>query len=140
MNPIIFAIIAAVAFGLWTVFHRLAAPHVNQVIGAIIVSLVAVLLGGLVWLFQKHPDQYVTNWKGWLFLILAGLAAFLIDFFALKTYGSGLPVTIGGPIIIGGSIAIATLIGFLMGDSVTAIKLFGILLLASGAAILAMYQ
>lgn len=139
MNPIIFAIAAAGAFGLWTIFHRLAAPYVNQVMGAILVSSVAIILGGLVWFFQKHPNQYVTDWRGWLFLILAGLMAFLIDFFALKTYGSGLSVTIGGPIIIGGSIAVATIIGFLIGDSITATKVLGILLLAGGAVILAMY-
>jgi len=98
------------------------------------------LFGAFVFLFQKRPDHLVTDPKGVLFVVLAGLAAFLIDFFALKTYASGLPVTIGGPIIIGGSIALATVIGFVLGDAVNGIKVFGIFLVVGGAAILSVHQ
>lgn len=140
MNPIIFAILAALAFGFWTIFHRLAAPHINQTFGAILVSLVAVILGVLVFWLQRKPEQLVTNPKGIIFVVLAGLMAFLIDYFALKTYGSGLSVTVGGPIIIGGSIAVAIILGFLIGDAISAIKIFGLLLIMAGAAILAAHQ
>ena len=136
MAPIIFAVLAAFSFGLWTVFHKLAAPHINQVLGAIIVSFVAVLFGLLSTILQPNQFRFEANQKGLLFVALAGVCAFLIDFFALKTYANGLPVTVGGPIIIGGSIAVAVVIGFFMGDSVTAMKIFGLLLLVAGAAIL----
>lgn len=137
MSPIIFAIITALVFGLWTVFHKLAAPHINQVLGAIVVSGVAVLFGLLTIIAQPTQFRLETNQKGLIFLALAGICAFLIDFFALKTYAAGLPVTIGGPLIIGGSIAVAVMIGFWMGDTITAAKIFGLLLLAAGASILA---
>jgi multidrug transporter EmrE-like cation transporter len=78
-----------------------------------------------------------TDSKGFILLVLAGLCAFGIDFFVLKAYASGLPVTIGGPVIIGGSIAIATIVGFFLGDSVTAQKIIGISLVAIGAVVLA---
>ena len=69
--------------------------------------------------------------------MLAGVSAFLLDLFALQAYSKGLTISVGGPIIIGGSIAIATIAGFLMGDSITALKVFGLLLLMSGAVLLA---
>ncbi len=140
MSPVLYAILAAIAFGAWTVFHRLAGPYVNQVFGAVIVSLTAVVLGALVLTYQTRPHKYVTSDRGVWFLVLAGISAFFIDYFALKTYSSGLPVTVGGPIIIGGSIAVATIIGFALGDSFTWPKLLGLALLIAGAAILATYQ
>lgn len=137
MNPIAFAILAAVAFGAWTVFHKLASPYINQVFGAIIVSLTAVILGSFFLLPNLKQTQLFTNSKGITFLILAGVCAFFIDFFALQAYSKGLALTTGGPIIIGGSIAIATVIGFFFGDSVTTLKLVALALLVSGAALLA---
>ena len=127
MSPIIFAILAALSFGLWTVFHKLASPYINQVLGAILVSFVAVIIGSLWFIPQAKHVQLFTNPKGVIFLICAGVLAFFIDFFTLQAYSKGLTVTIGGPIIIGGSVAIATVIGFFMGDAVTVMKIFGLL-------------
>lgn len=139
MNPIIFAVLAAGAFGLWTVFHKLASPYIDQIFGAILVSLVAVIFG-LIYFFVQQPHQkLVKDSRGVIFLILAGVSAFFIDYLALKAYSGGLSVAVGGPIIIGGSIGIAVIIGFFMGDQVTIPKLLGIFLLASGAAVLARY-
>ena len=139
MNPVVFAILAAFAFGAWTVFHKLASPHINQVFGAILVSLTAVIVGSLWLLPQIKNTQLVTNSKGVIFLVLAGVCAFLIDFFALQAYSKGLPITIGGPIIIGGSIAVASIIGFVFGDSITLAKLLGLGFLIGGTIILSVY-
>jgi len=137
MNPITFAILAAVSFGLWTVFHKLASPYINQVFGAIIVSLTAVVVGSVILVSRVKGIQLVSDPKGIFFLILAGIAAFFIDFLALQAYSKGLPLTIGGPIIIGGSIVIAVLIGFVLGDTITALKVLGIALLIAGTVLLA---
>ena len=74
--------------------------------------------------------------KGIYFLIIAGVAAFFIDFLALHAYSKGLPLSIGGPVIIGGSIAIAIIIGFFMGDTITALKALGLCLIVAGTVIL----
>ena len=138
MNPgIIFALIAAIAFGVWTVFHQLAADKINYLFGAIIVSLTAVV-AGLTFLLPKiKTTTLYSNPKGILFAVLAGLCALAIDYFALKAYDSGLAVSVAGPIIIGGSIAIATLIGFFMGESITLMKVLGLSLVIAGSGILA---
>lgn len=135
-SGIIFAIIAAVAFGTWTVFHQQASKNINSLFGAIIVSLVAVILGMII-IWPKF-NSAITEVKprGILFAVLAGVSALAIDYFALKAYGSGLAISIGGPIIIGGSVAMASLIGFFLGESVTFYKIIGLILIVLGSAIL----
>ncbi len=133
-----YAVLAAIAFGFWTVFHKLASPYINQVFGAILVSFTAVIAGLVVLLPQIRETQLVTNSKGIYFIIGAGICAFLIDFLALNAYAKGLSVNVGGPIIIGGSIAVAGLIGFLMGDPITFVKLAGIGLVILGSVVLSL--
>lgn len=101
---IIFALITAVSFGIWTVFHQQAAQHINPVFGAILVSLTAVILGSIILIPQIREITLFTNQKGIIFVILAGIAALALDIFALKTYASSIPVSVAGPIIIGGGL------------------------------------
>lgn len=68
---------------------------------------------------------------------LAGITAFFIDFLALQAYSRGLSLTIGGPIIIGGSMAVVVLIGFMLGEPITLMKILGIALIVVGGAVLA---
>ena len=134
---IIFAIIAALAFGIWTVFHQQATAHVNPLFGAIIVSLTAAILGFLILLPQIGSLTLYTNSKGIIFAVLAGLCALAIDFFALKAYGTGLQISLGGPLIIGGGVAVAAFIGLLMGDSMNIQKIIGLAFTIIGSALLA---
>lgn len=136
---IIFAVITAFIFALWTAFHQQASAHVNYLFGAIIVSLTAVVVGTILLLPKLQTTTLFTDPKGVFFVILAGICAFGIDYFALKAYGSGMQVSIVGPIIIGGSIAIASIIGFLLGESISLMKILGILFVIAGAAILATF-
>ena len=138
MSAIVFAILAASAFGFWTVFHKLASPHIDQVFGAIIVSLTAVIAGVVILIPRFKTTTLIQDQRGVYFLVLAGIMAFAIDFLALQAYSKGLPISIGGPIIIGGSVAVATIIGFVLGDSITWIKIFGIALLIAGTVVLSM--
>ena len=138
MNPgIIFSVIAAIAFGLWTVFHQQAADKINYLLGAIIVSLTAVVVGLIFLLPNIKTINFSSNPKGILFVVLAGICALAIDYFALKAYGSGLAISIAGPIIIGGSIAVAVSVGFFLGESITLMKIIGLLFVIIGSGILA---
>jgi len=137
MNPVIFAILAAASFGLWTVFHKLASPYINQIFGAILVSLTAAIFGGIIFLFNMKGIQLFSDIRGIIFVVLAGIAAFFIDYLALQAYSKGLSLTVGGPIIIGGSMAVAVMIGLLLGEPLTAIKILGIILIVIGGIVLA---
>jgi len=137
---IIFAIIAAFSFGLWTIFHNRAAPHIDNLFGAIIVSLTAVVLGVLFLIPKIGSKKLLITPIGVLFVVLAGVTALALDFFVLKAYGTGLAISVGGPIIIGGSIAIASVVGFFLGESITLIKLFGIILVIAGSGVLSIFS
>lgn len=140
MHPgVVLAIITATLFGLWTVFHQQASNHINNLFGAIIVSLTAVILGALLFLPSIKSVTLYSNPKGIVFAILAGVCALGLDYFALKTYSSGLQVSIGGPIIIGGSIAVASIIGFFLGESITLPKLIGLTMVIVGSSVLAAF-
>jgi transporter family protein len=136
MNPIYFAIMAAASWGLWTVFHKSASTYINAIVGAIIVSTVAVITGFIMLAPKYKHITLFTSWKGILFVVLAGVMAFFLDYFTLSAFNKGLPVSIGGPIIIGGSVVIATVIGFFLGESFTLLKIVALVMLMGGAAIL----
>lgn len=132
-----FVVVAAISLGLLPVFQRLAAPHVHSVFGAMILSLTAASAGALFLVFRLKPAVPFTDPKGILYAAAAGLFAFLVDVFALKAYASGLAVSTGAPLIIGGSIAVASIVGFFMGEPVGWSKLIAIAMIISGAAYLA---
>ena len=139
MNPgIIFASIAAIAFGFWTFFHQQAADKINYLLGAIIVSLTAVVLGLIILLPKiKTINFSQIQQEGIIFAIAAGVCALAIDYFALRAYDSGLAISVAGPIIISGSITVAVLIGLFLGESITTIKILGLILVIIGSGILA---
>lgn len=135
---IIFAILGALSFGLWTIFHQQASSHINSLFGAILVSFTAVVVGIFIFFPKIKTVTLYSDPKGIILLILAGVCALGIDYFALKAYSSGLEVSVGGPIIIAGSIMIAAIIGFIfLNESVSVLKLAGILLIIIGSGILA---
>ncbi|EKE20860.1 MAG: hypothetical protein ACD_7C00457G0001 [uncultured bacterium] len=138
-SGILFAIIAATAFGAWTVFHQQAASKIDYLVGAIIISFTASILGFIILLPRIKSIDLFSNSKGLIFAVLAGVCALAIDYFALKSYGTGLAVSIAGPIIIGGSIAVATVIGLFLGESLSLVKALGLIMVIGGASILAVY-
>jgi uncharacterized membrane protein len=139
MEGVIFAVVAAVAFGLWTVFHQQASAHIDVLFGAIIVSLTAVIIGAIFLLPKIRTVTLFTDPRGIIFAVLAGVCALAIDYFALKAYGTGLEISIGGPIIIAGSVALAVFIGFFLGESITLMKMLGLAMVIVGAGILASF-
>lgn len=137
---IIFATIAAVVFGLWSVFHQLASKKIDGLLGAIIISLVAVILGIIILVFRAKNHTFIFDYKTIIFVVLAGVCALAIDFFALKAYSSGLEISVVAPVIIGGSIAVASFIGFFLGEVITLYKIVGILFILIGSIILSIFS
>lgn len=139
-RPIVYVVLATISEGLWAVFHKLAAPHITQVFGAIVISLTAVVFGGFFFLVNYKNIQLFTDVKGIVFVVLAGIAAFGIDFFILQAFSRGMALTVGGPIIIVGSTFMIVVIGFMLGESISFLKIFCISLMLIGAAILSVVE
>lgn len=139
-NGIAFALISACAFGVWAVFQKQASSYINSLFGALVISLTAVILG-MILLWPKF-NLAAANAKprGIVFAILAGVCALSIDYFALKAYDTGLAVSIGAPIIIAVSVAVASLIGFFLGESITLYKILGLVLIIIGSVLLTSFN
>jgi drug/metabolite transporter (DMT)-like permease len=136
MSAVFYAVIAAVATGFYSYFQRLASPHVNQVFGASVVSAAALSIAALFLVFQLGKTRLFTNPTGMWCLLAAGVAAFSIDYFTLQAYSRGLPISVGAPIGIAGGIATAVVIGLLIGEQLSVVKLAGIVLVVIGSIVL----
>lgn len=131
------ALFAACAMGFYTVFHAAASKLINNVLGAVLASVVAIFFGSIFVIPVLRQGSVAITPKGLFFIALSGICAFSVDYLVLRAFNHGLAVSIGGPIIIGGSIAIATLVGFISGDTISFMKIVGILLILLGASLLA---
>lgn len=132
-------ILAAFSLGLIQVLQKFASTKINPIIGAIIVSFTAVIFGVILAMSQIKLNTIQITYWGVFFVALAGIFAFGADYFTLKSYSSGLEISIIGPIIIGGSITIATIVGFILGDKITLLKILGIVMVIGGASILSIF-
>ena len=136
MSAVFYAVIAAVATGFYSYFQRLASPHVNQLFGALVVSAAALTIAALFLVFHLGKTRLYTNPAGMWCLLAAGAAAFSIDYFTLQAYSRGLPISVGAPIGIAGGVATAVVIGLLIGEQLSVVKLAGIVLVVIGSIVL----
>jgi uncharacterized membrane protein len=140
MSAVFYAVIAAIAAGLYSYFQRLASPNVNQLFGALVVSAAALTIAALLLVFQLGKIRLLTNPTGLWFLLGAGAAAFSVDYFTLQAYSKGLPISVGAPIGIAGGVATAVVIGLLVGEPLSLAKLAGIVLVIVGGIVLVAYR
>ena len=133
---IVFAVIAAIAEGVWVTMHKQASSYIDNLFGAILVSLTAVILGLLLLAPRLGTAIKATSSRGLIYVVLAGVAALAIDYLVLKAYTSGASVTVVGPIVIGGGVAASAIIGVMFGDALTVSGVSGVVLIAVGASIL----
>jgi transporter family protein len=136
-TTIAYVIIGALGTGLWNVFISAGARQMHPLLGALITELTAFTAGALIFLpalgsgFPKVPGRAV------LMCMLAGLSVLAADVFIIRAYKQGLPVSVGGPIVIGGGIVVVTLAGLFLGERMTVLKGASIPMIVCGAAILA---
>jgi transporter family protein len=99
----------------------------HPLLGALITELTAFSVGALFFLPVLTSGFPKVSFKAVGLCMLAGLSVLLADFFILKAYKQGLQISIGGPIIIGGSIVVVTLMGVFLGERMTLLKAASIL-------------
>lgn len=138
MNWIILVIMTAIFYGAYNVLIKISSGHINQVLGAVILQIVATLLGSCILLFLKisnHPIQ-VTS-KGLWYAIFAGVAVGLAEVASFYAFSKGVPISVGLPIITGGSVLFGAAIGFLfLNESFSLVHFFAIFLIVVGTIIL----
>jgi uncharacterized membrane protein len=136
---LILSILAAFALAGITIFEKIGAPYVNKVFGIILIQASALVFSGFALFTKTKGESLINSPKGITFMVLTGLSVFIFDFLVLKIYASGYPVTVAGPIITGGGVAIIAVIGFLMGEQINLTKIMAIVLIFIGTVMLSRY-
>ena len=75
----------------------------------------------------------LSNWTG----LLGGLCVLSADILALRAYGKGIPISIAGPIMVGGSIVVVSIAGLVLGEKISLIKALAIIMIIAGSTTLA---
>ena len=133
------ALLTALCLAGYNFFIKLAADHLPPAVGAVVLQLVAAGLGaaGLVRLKLQGQPLAVSS-KGLGLAALAGLSVGLAEILTFAVFRRGVPVAVGTPVIVGGSVLLAALLGLgLLRETLTLAQTGGLLLLVAGIALLA---
>lgn len=131
--------IAALMFGLYNVFIKLSAAHIEAVLGAVVLQFVAAFFGLALLLYMRSSGTVIySSGKGLLLATMAGLAIGLVEIMTFYIFSRGMPVAVGNPLIIGGSLLVTTSIGYvLLHEHLSLTQLLAIGLIAAGVVLLA---
>jgi len=107
--------LAAVMFGLYNLFIKLSADHIQAVLGAVILQFVAAFLGLGLLVYFKYVDNLTLHVspRGVTLAVLAGAAIGVVEILTFIIYGRGVAVAVGNPLIVGGSLIVTTGVGWL---------------------------
>ena len=112
MNWISLAILTAFFYGAYNVFIKVSSGHINQIVGAVILQVVAALVGGLILVFLKITNSplEITH-KGVMYAMLAGLFVGLAEITSFYVFSQKVPASTGIPVIIGGTVVVGVILG-----------------------------
>lgn len=138
MNWLYYAIMTAVFYGAYNVFIKISSGHINQIVGAVILQIVAALLGGVLLLMMKISGTPLDiSQKGIKFAVLAGIFVGLAEITSFYTFSKGVSASVGIPIIIGGSVFIGAILGIsFLKETLLPIHYLGIILIITGVIML----
>ena len=137
--PYVLLVLAALMFGLYNIFIKLSADHIQAVLGAVVLQFVAAFLGLVLLLSMKASGSIAVHAtpKGITLAVLAGLAIGLVEILTFIIYGRGVDVAVGNPLIIGGSLLVTTGVGaLLLREVLSPVQLIAIALITLGVGLL----
>jgi uncharacterized membrane protein len=132
-SAILFAMLSGVSVATWTICLKLGSTKINAALGALVISVVALLVNSAaVVTLKAQGHEIVLTQDALCLLVMAGIAAAGVDIFALLAYERGLRVT-SSLIMSGTSIALVLLVGFLaLQEPLTGARALAIVLIAAG--------
>jgi uncharacterized membrane protein len=129
--------LSGVSVATWTICLKLGSTKINAALGALVISVVALLVNSAAVLTLKaQGHEIVLTQNAFWLLAMAGIAAAGVDIFALLAYERGLRVT-SSLIMSGTSTVLILLVGFLvLQEPLTGMRVFAIALIAAGILLL----
>jgi small multidrug resistance pump len=136
-SAILFAMLSGVSVATWTICLKLGSTKINAALGALVISVVALMVNAAAVLTLKaQGHEIVLTQEAFWLLVLAGIAASGVDIFALLAYERGLRVT-SSLIMSGMSTMLVLLVGFLvLQEPLTGMRVLAIALIAAGIVLL----
>ena len=133
------ALLTALCLAGYNFFIKLSADEVPPALGAVVLQVVAALLGAL-WLlklrWQGQPLGF--SGKGVGLAAVAGLGVGLAEILTFVLFRRGLPASVGTPVIVGGSVLLTAVLGWVvLRESLSPAQGGGLLLIVLGIALLA---
>ncbi|MFA6994004.1 MAG: EamA family transporter [Patescibacteria group bacterium] len=138
MNWVALALISAALYGGYNFLIKVAAGSINQIVGALTLQIAAAVVGGVFLIIMKLTgQQFVVSPRGFFWAAIAGVVVGLAEITSFIVFSKGVSASIGVPIIIGGSVVAATILGLLFAkESLQWTQVLAICLIVAGAAIL----
>lgn len=139
MNWLPLALATAVAFGLYNIFIKMSSGRIDQILGALILQLIAAACGGLFLLYLRLAGRasFDVTPAGFGFAVLAGVAVGVAEILTFIVFSRGAPASLGSPIIMGGSVLVAALIGIaFLREAIGLVQVAGILSVVAGIALI----
>ena len=91
MNWFVLALLTALFYGTYNIFIKLSSPYINQVAGALILQIVAAILGALVLVYLKFAQYPIAiSSKGVAYAIAAGVFVGLAEITSFYVFSKGI--------------------------------------------------
>jgi transporter family protein len=141
MNWLALAACAAFGMALYNLFIKAAAGQIHEMVGAVVLQVVAALVGaGLLLILYVRgalPPTLLTA-RGLTLAALAGVSIGVAEILTFAVYGKGAPASVGTPLIVGGSVLLTAVLGvLLLREALAWPQALGLLLVVGGIALLA---
>lgn len=133
------ALLTALCLAFYNFFIKVAAQHVPPAVGAVVLQLVAAALGAA-WLvkLKLQGQPLAVSGRGLGLAALAGLGVGLAEILTFVVFRRGVPVSVGTPVIVGGSVLLTALLGLVvLREALSWSQAGGLLLVVAGIALLA---
>lgn len=128
-------------FGLYNVFIKMSSSHIQAVLGAVVLQFVAAFvgLGLLIYIRKTGVEPLHFNVRGIILAVLAGVSIGLVEILTFAVFSRGIPVAVGNPLIVGGSLLVTTSAGVIvLRESASPLQLAAIIMIAVGIGLLAL--
>ena len=121
---------AALFFGFYNVFTKLAAGKITDQLGALVLETSAILLilGYILFLGIKGTNSFKFSSEGIIFSALGGICAAVVTVLYFVIFRTGGDLSVAGPLILVGGMLTMALVGTIfLKEGITLLKVLGII-------------
>jgi len=138
MKGILLAMFAGVLFACYQFAIKLSAPHIQEILGAVILQGVAVIVGMFLFFIVRDAETTLVYTKeGLRFAIIAGIFVGLAEVATFYAFAQDISPSIGITLIVGFNVLIGLCLDyFWLKSDLSWSQLLGILLVLSGVVLI----